>query len=83
MKKLTLDHLIVSILFLFALKSIIVHPLSFAEGFLGVAILAFVSYNKYLEHHKAKEIQETYEKRLSNMESKMSMLALGKIQQQR
>lgn len=75
--KIKLEQVLIGLLILLFIKSLAIHPLNIAESILGLGLISYVGYMRYLEHKKAKDVEDSFEKRLSNVESKLSVMSMG------
>lgn len=75
--KLNITYSILSLLFLLVCRSFI-GPLSIAEGLIGVAMVGYAGFIKYIEWKKSREVDEDLNLRIKNIESKLSLTTLAK-----
>jgi len=68
------------LLFLFSVlvgKATLGSGLSMGESLLGIALVGYCGYLRYLDHHQIKEVEKNYEDRLKHIESKITFMTTG------
>ncbi len=77
MNKLNSTHFLMALFSVLVVKSLFLGPLSMGEALVGVALVGYSAFMKYMEHKKGQEVTANFEDRIKNLESKLSFMTSG------
>lgn len=77
-KHLNITNFLMFLLFGLVAKACALSSLSIGEALIGITLVGYCGYMKFLEFHAAKKVEAEFETRIRNLENKMSVVGMGK-----
>ncbi len=79
MNKFNISNFLMLLVTAIVVKAVISQSFSISEALVGISLIGFTAFTKYLEHNKAKTIEKQFDDRLKEVESKISFISgMGK-----